>query len=56
MSLFDRYVAERKPAPATQKAFKRQIKKLIDFLGHEDARRVTPASPQRTSSLGRTSS
>lgn len=42
MSLFDRYVAERKPAPATQKAFKRQIKKLIDFLGHEDARRVTP--------------
>lgn len=42
MSLFDRYVAERQPAPATEKAFRRQVQHLIDFLEHDDAARVSP--------------
>lgn len=40
MDLFDRYAAERKPAAATLKAWKRQLGHLKTFLGHEDARRV----------------
>lgn len=41
--LFDGYVAERQPAPATQKAFERQLQHLTNFLGHDDAARITPA-------------
>ncbi|WP_238564984.1 site-specific integrase [Sphingobium bisphenolivorans] len=41
-SLFDGYVAERDPAEATVKAWKRMIQHLIAFLGHDDAARVTP--------------
>jgi len=40
--LFDRYVAERKPAPATEKAWRRLLGHLKAFLGHDDATRVTP--------------
>jgi integrase len=39
--LFDGYVAERQPAPATQKAFRRQLEHLVAFLGHDDAARMT---------------
>lgn len=44
MSLFDGYVAERGPAEATVKAWKRMIQHLVAFLGHDDAvlsRRMT---------------
>lgn len=41
-SLFEGYVAERKPADATVKAWKRFIAHLVSFLGHDDAARVTP--------------
>lgn len=40
--LFDAYVAERKPAPATVKAWRRLVAAFGTFLGHEDAARVTP--------------
>ena len=40
--LFDRYVAERKPAPATEKAWRRLLGHLRAYLGHDDATRVTP--------------
>ncbi len=36
-SLFEGYVVERKPSPATVKAWKRFIAMLVDFLGHDDA-------------------
>lgn len=39
--LFDRYAAERQPAAATVKAWKRQLGHLKAFLGHEDASRIT---------------
>jgi integrase len=39
--LFEGYVAERKPSPATVKAWKRFIAVLVDFSGHDDASRVT---------------
>lgn len=41
-SLFEGYVAERKPADATIKAWKRFIAHLVSFLGHDDAAKVTP--------------
>jgi len=41
MSLFDGYVAERGPAEATVKAWKRMIQHLVAFLGHDDAVLVT---------------
>ena len=44
LSLFDGYVKERKPAPATVKAWKRQVEAFVAFLGHSDARRVTVAN------------
>ncbi|MCL6252320.1 site-specific integrase [Altererythrobacter sp. KTW20L] len=40
MELFEGYVAERKPAPATIKSYRRFISAFIDFLGHSDARQV----------------
>ncbi|QDM41440.1 site-specific integrase [Altererythrobacter sp. TH136] len=41
ISLFDGYVAERAPAPATVKAWKRMITSLTAFVGHDDASLVT---------------
>ncbi len=41
MSLFEGYVAERQPKPATIKAWKPVMVHLIDYLGHDDASRVT---------------
>jgi integrase len=40
--LFAGYAKERKPAPATLKAWQRQFTAFIRFLGHDDANRVTP--------------
>jgi integrase len=40
MALFDAYVAERQPSPATIKRWRRVINHLIDHLGHDDARRI----------------
>lgn len=40
MGLFESYAAERKPAAATLKAWKRQLGHLKAFLGHDDAARV----------------
>lgn len=42
-ALFDGYVAERDPAPATVKAWKRQLDAFVAYLGHQDARNVTMA-------------
>ena len=39
--LFNGYVAEAQPKPATIKAWKRHVARFIDFLGHSDASRVT---------------
>jgi integrase len=39
-ALFDGYVAERDPAPATVKAWKRQLEAFITYLGHQDAANV----------------
>lgn len=41
MELFEGYVAEENPAPATVKAWKRIIEHLEGFLGHGDAERVS---------------
>lgn len=41
--LFASYAAERKPAPSTVKAWTRMIDRLVEFLKHDDARKVTPA-------------
>lgn len=41
LDLFDGYAAERKPAPATVKAYRRQVEAFIAFMGHDDARRIT---------------
>lgn len=41
--LFQGYAAERKPAPATIKAWRRQLEAFNAFLGHDDAARVTTA-------------
>jgi len=41
MELFDAYVAERQPSPATIKAWRRVMKNLIAYLGHDDAARIT---------------
>lgn len=42
-SLFDGYVSERNPAPATIKAWGRQLDAFVAYLGHEDASVVTTA-------------
>lgn len=41
LDLFDGYATERKPAPATVKAYRRQIEAFIAFMGHDDARKIT---------------
>jgi len=37
LSLFDGYVREREPAPSTIKAWKRQLNRFIEHLGHDDS-------------------
>jgi hypothetical protein len=39
--LFNAYVKERQPAPATVKSFGSKVRAFIAFLEHDDARRVT---------------
>jgi hypothetical protein len=39
--LFNGYAAEKKPAAATIKAWTRQLRAFTDFLGHNDAVRIT---------------
>lgn len=41
MDLFDAYVAERKPAPATVKRWRPVMDHLKSFLGHDDAARIS---------------
>lgn len=43
MDLFDRYVAERQPAPATIKRWRPVMDHIIAFLGNDDARKITKA-------------
>ncbi|KEO86025.1 hypothetical protein EH30_09245 [Erythrobacter sp. JL475] len=43
MELFEAYVAESQPAPATRKAWQSCLNSLIEHLGHEDANRVSRA-------------
>lgn len=42
LALFDGYAHERAPAPATVKAWRRQLSAFVTFLGHDDATKVTP--------------
>ncbi len=42
-ALFNGYVAERSPAPATVKAWKRQLEAFVAYLGHQEAQNVTMA-------------
>ncbi len=44
MDLFDAYVGERKPAPATVKRWRPVMDHKIAFLGHDDATRITKAN------------
>ena len=44
MDLFDSYVAERQPAPATVKRWRPVMDHFIAFLGHEDATQITKAN------------
>ena len=44
MDLFDSYVAERQPAPATVKRWRPVMDHIIAFLGHEDATQITKAN------------
>ena len=41
LALFEEYVKERKPSPATVKSFGAKVRSLQSFLGHDDARRIT---------------
>ncbi|WP_169746365.1 hypothetical protein [Sphingomonas changbaiensis] len=41
-SLFAKYLAERKPAAATEKAWSRFIAAWVEFIGHDDAAAITP--------------
>ena len=41
LDLFDGYVRERKPKASTVKAWTRQLRAFVAFLGHDDARRIT---------------
>jgi integrase len=47
MELFDGYVAERKPAASSQKAYKGRLQHLVAFLGHDRAADVTADDMQR---------
>lgn len=42
LALFDGYAREREPAPATVKAWRRQLSAFVAFSGHDDATKVTP--------------
>lgn len=42
LGLFDGYARERQPAPATVKAWRRQLSAFVAFSGHDDASKVTP--------------
>jgi integrase len=42
LTLFEGYARERKPAPATVKAWRRQLSAFAAFAGHDDATKVTP--------------
>lgn len=44
--MFDGYVAERKPAPRTVRAWRRQLRHFVTFVGHENAAQVTPQDVQ----------
>lgn len=44
MALFEAYVAEVKPSPATVKRWRPVVSHLIAFLGHDDASRLTTAN------------
>lgn len=41
LSLLDGWKAETKPAPKTAYSWGRTIGKLVDFLGHDDASRIS---------------
>ena len=41
MALFDEYVAKSQPSPATLKFFMRKVRAFIQFLGHDNARRIS---------------
>jgi integrase len=41
LGLFESYVAERKPEPATVKSYRPKVEMFRAFLGHDDARRIT---------------
>jgi len=41
MSLFAGYIAEKRPAPATIKAWRPRIQAFVQFMGHDDATRIT---------------
>lgn len=41
LGLFESYVAERKPEPATVKSYRPKVEMFKAFLGHDDARRIT---------------
>ena len=40
IGLFDDYAKERKPAPATVKAYRRQVAAFVAFIGHDDAKQI----------------
>lgn len=40
--LFEAYVAERRPAASTIKSFRQKITSFVEFLGHDNAEKVTP--------------
>lgn len=42
LGLFESYIREREPAPATVKAWRRQVSAFIGFIGHDDATKLAP--------------
>lgn len=45
--LFDKYVKERKPTPATVKSFGSKVRAFVAFLEHDDARRIAKSDVAR---------
>jgi len=45
--VFEGYVAERKPAPRTIRAWRRQLVHFTKFVGYDDAARITPKEVQQ---------
>lgn len=41
MALFEEYVTESQPSPATVKSFRSKVRAFVRFLGHDDAARLT---------------